>query len=63
MRLTRRELEVLRHVSIGRTNREIAQELFISQRTVDMHVRNLLGKLECRSQVEASHRAGELGLL
>ncbi|HET7509629.1 MAG TPA: LuxR C-terminal-related transcriptional regulator [Solirubrobacterales bacterium] len=61
--LTRRELEVLRHVAIGRTNREIAQELFISQRTVDMHVRNLLGKLEVRSRVEASHRAGELGLL
>ncbi|HET8639450.1 MAG TPA: AAA family ATPase [Solirubrobacterales bacterium] len=61
--LTRRELEVLRHVSVGKTNREIAQELFLSQRTVDMHVRNLLGKLECRSRVEASHRAGELGLL
>jgi DNA-binding NarL/FixJ family response regulator len=61
--LTRRELEVLRHVAVGRTNREIAEELFISQRTVDMHVRNLLGKLECRSRVEASHRAGELGLL
>ena len=63
VQLTRRELEVLRHVSIGRTNREIAQELFLSQRTVDMHVRNLLGKLDCRSRVEASHRAGELGLL
>ena len=63
VQLTRRELEVLRHVSIGRTNREIAQELFLSPRTVDMHVRNLLGKLDCRSRVEASHRAGELGLL
>jgi DNA-binding CsgD family transcriptional regulator len=63
VQLTRRELEVLRHVSIGRTNREIAQELFISQRTVDMHVRNLLSKLGCRSRVEASHRAGEMGLL
>jgi DNA-binding CsgD family transcriptional regulator len=63
VQLTRRELEVLRHVSIGRTNREIAQELFISPRTVDMHVRNVLGKLDCRSRVEASHRAGELGLL
>lgn len=63
VRLTRRELEVLRHVSVGRTNREIAEELFISPRTVDMHVRNLLGKLDCRSRVEASHRAGELGLL
>ncbi len=63
VRLTRRELEVLRYVAVGRTNREIAQELFISQRTVDMHVRNLLGKLDCRSRIEASHRAGELGLL
>jgi DNA-binding NarL/FixJ family response regulator len=63
VQLTRRELEVLRHVAVGRTNREIAQELFISRRTVDMHVRNLLGKLDCRSRVEASHRAGELGLL
>ena len=63
VQLTRRELEVLRHVAVGRTNREIAQELFISPRTVDMHVRNLLGKLDCRSRVEASHRAGELGLL
>jgi DNA-binding NarL/FixJ family response regulator len=63
VQLTRRELEVLRHVAVGRTNREIAQDLFISRRTVDMHVRNLLGKLDCRSRVEASHRAGELGLL
>lgn len=63
IQLTRREVEVLRHVSVGRTNREIAQELFISPRTVDMHVRNLLGKLDCRSRVEATHRAGELGLL
>jgi DNA-binding NarL/FixJ family response regulator len=61
--LTRRELEVLRHVAVGRTNREIAQELFLSPRTVDMHVRNLLAKLDCRSRVEASHRASELGLL
>ena len=63
VQLTRRELEVLRLVAVGRTNREIAQELFLSPRTVDMHVRNLLGKLDCRSRVEASHRAGELGLL
>jgi DNA-binding CsgD family transcriptional regulator len=63
VQLTRRELEVLRHVAIGRTNREIAQELFLSPRTVDMHVRNMLGKLDCRSRGEASHRASELGLL
>ena len=61
--LTRRELEVVRLVAVGRTNREIAQELFLSPRTVDMHVRNILRKLDCRSRVEAAHRAGELGLL
>jgi DNA-binding CsgD family transcriptional regulator len=61
--LTRRELEVLRHVAVGRTNREIAQELFLSHRTVDMHVRNILRKLDCRSRVEAAHRAGQLELL
>ncbi|HST70387.1 MAG TPA: AAA family ATPase [Solirubrobacterales bacterium] len=61
--LTRRETEVLRLVAAGRTNREIAGELFLSQRTIDMHVRNILAKLDCRSRVEASLKAGELGLL
>jgi DNA-binding NarL/FixJ family response regulator len=61
--LTRRELEVLRFVSIGRTNREIARDLFLSPRTVDMHVRSILAKLDCRSRAEATHRADELGLI
>jgi DNA-binding NarL/FixJ family response regulator len=61
--ITRRELEVVRLIAVGRTNREVAQELFVSPRTVDMHVRNILRKLDRRSRVEAAHRAGELGLL
>ena len=61
--LSRRELEVVRLVAVGRTNTEIAQQLYLSRRTVDMHVRNILRKLACRSRVEAAHRAGELGLL
>jgi DNA-binding CsgD family transcriptional regulator len=61
--LTRRELEVLRLVAAGQTNREIAGELFLSPRTVDMHVRNILAKLDCRSRVEASIKAAEAGLL
>jgi ATP/maltotriose-dependent transcriptional regulator MalT len=61
--LSRRELEVVRLLAVGRTNREIAGDLFLSQRTVDMHVRNILRKLDCRSRVEAANRAGELGLL
>jgi DNA-binding CsgD family transcriptional regulator len=61
--LTRRELEVVRLVASGRTNREIARELYLSPRTVDMHVRNILGKLGARSRTEATRRAADLGLL
>jgi len=61
--LSRREVEVVRLVGAGRTNREIAAELFLSPRTVDMHVRNVLRKLDARSRVDAARRAGELGLL
>lgn len=61
--LSRRELEVTRLVSLGRTNREIARELYLSPRTVDMHVRNILAKLRCRTRTEAASRAAELGLL
>ncbi len=61
--LSRRELEVLRLIAVGRTNRDIGSELFLSPRTVDMHVRNILAKLDCRSRTEAARRAGELGLV
>jgi DNA-binding NarL/FixJ family response regulator len=61
--LSRRELEVLRFAAGGLTNREIAARLFLSKRTVDMHVRNLLAKLGCRSRVEAAQRARSLQLL
>jgi DNA-binding NarL/FixJ family response regulator len=60
--LSQREREVVRLLARGGTNREIAQELFLSPRTVDMHVRNILRKLDCRSRVEAAGRARELGL-
>lgn len=61
--LSRRELEVLRQVSVGRTSREIGQQLFISPRTVEMHVQSILAKLDCRSRAEATRKAGEMGLL
>ena len=62
-RLTRREREVLGLLATGRTNRQIGQDLFVSTRTVDMHVRNLLAKLGCSSRVAAARRASELGLI
>jgi len=60
--LTRRELEVLRLVAEGCTDREIAQTLVVSPRTVEMHVANCLGKLGCRSRAEAVRRGIELQL-
>lgn len=61
--LTRREVEVVRLVAMGHTNREIARELFLSPRTVEMHVGSILLKLDCRSRADAARRASELGLL
>jgi DNA-binding NarL/FixJ family response regulator len=61
--LTRREVAVVQRLAVGRTNREIAGELFLSPRTVDAHVRNILRKLDCRSRADAARRATELGLL
>jgi DNA-binding NarL/FixJ family response regulator len=61
--LTRREVEVVRLVAMGHTNREIARELFLSPRTVEMHVASILLKLDCRSRADAARRASELGLL
>jgi ATP/maltotriose-dependent transcriptional regulator MalT len=51
--LTLRELQVLRLVAIGKTNKSIADELFISARTVDRHVSNIFNKLGVSTRVEA----------
>ena len=44
--LTARELQVLRLISSGRTNKEIGDELCLSERTIDRHVSNILSKLD-----------------
>ncbi|WTY93324.1 LuxR C-terminal-related transcriptional regulator [Sphaerisporangium sp. NBC_01403] len=62
MRLTAREHEVLRLVTTGRSNREIAAELFISAKTVSVHVSNILAKLGVASRGEASATAHRLRL-
>jgi DNA-binding NarL/FixJ family response regulator len=61
--LTRREVEIVRMVATRRTNREIARELFLSPRTVEMHVSSILMNLNGRSRADAARRASELGLL
>jgi len=59
--LTAREQEVLRLVATGRSNPQIARELFISPKTASVHVSNILGKLGLTSRVQAAallHRLG-----
>jgi ATP/maltotriose-dependent transcriptional regulator MalT len=60
--LTARELEVLRLVSAGRSNREIAAELYLSERTVHRHVSNIFAKLDVSTRAAATAFAYERGL-
>ncbi len=60
--LSGREVEVMRLVAMGRTSRQIGTELFLSPRTVEMHVQNSMVKLGCRTRAEAVRHLAELGL-
>jgi DNA-binding CsgD family transcriptional regulator len=60
--LSGREREVLTQIVSGRTNREIGERLFISQKTVGVHVGNILAKLGVSGRVEAAAVAIRLGL-
>jgi DNA-binding CsgD family transcriptional regulator/tetratricopeptide (TPR) repeat protein len=61
--LTPRQSEVGRLVASGLTNREIAEQLCLSQRTIDMHVRHILERLDCRSRTEAAVKLAESGIV
>ena len=61
--LTSRELEVLRVMALGRSNREIGSRLGIAESTVKVHITHLLEKLKCGGRAEAINVAVKRGLL
>jgi pimeloyl-ACP methyl ester carboxylesterase/DNA-binding CsgD family transcriptional regulator len=60
--LTPRQIQILREVGLGQTDKQIARKLSLSPRTVEMHVANALLALNCRTRAEAVQRAIELKL-
>ena len=61
--LSEREIDILRLLAQGLTNREIAQRLFLAEGTVKNYVTNILSKIGVRDRTQAALRARELGLL
>jgi len=61
--LTKRELEVLGLVIEGKSSKEVAEELYVSKRTVDFHLANIYEKLQVSNRVQAFRRATSLGLI
>jgi len=62
-RLTLREIEILRLIAEGLTNREIAQRLCLSENTIKTYIQNLYQKLDAHNRIEAVMRATKRGLL
>jgi DNA-binding NarL/FixJ family response regulator len=63
LRLTSRQLEILRLVAAGSTNSDIAQRLWVTEQTVKFHLRNIFRKLGVANRTEASHVAHVNGLV
>jgi len=61
--LSGRELEILRMIAQGASNREIADALFLAEGTVKNYVTNILGKLEVRDRTKAALKAKESDLI
>jgi DNA-binding CsgD family transcriptional regulator len=61
--LTDRQLEILKLLASGLSNKEIADKIYLSTRTVDMHIRNIYDRLNCRSRTEATRIAVDSGMV
>ncbi|AFY56908.1 ATP-dependent transcriptional regulator [Rivularia sp. PCC 7116] len=61
--LSERELEVLHHVSVGLSNQEIANQLFVSLATIKWHTNRIYGKLGVKNRSQAVAKARELEIL
>lgn len=63
VKLTKREIEVLRLVLEGKSSREVADALYCSKRTIDFHLARIYEKLQVTNRVQAMRRATLLGLV
>lgn len=63
MRLSPKEGQILRRLAEGHSNKELARKLFVTENTVETHLRRIYGKLGIRSRTQAVARALELGLI
>jgi len=61
--LTKREIEILKVVATGASNKDIADILVITEGTVKNHISNILGKLEVKDRLQAAVKAHQKGLL
>jgi len=61
--LSQRELQILRIVADGASNKELSRKLFVSENTVESHLRRIYSKLETRNRTQAVSKARERGIL
>jgi two-component system, NarL family, response regulator LiaR len=61
--LTERELEILEHIATGKSTREIAEALFVSENTVKTHASRVFDKLNVKRRTQAVHEGKRLGLI
>jgi DNA-binding NarL/FixJ family response regulator len=61
--ISKREYEILEEISIGLSNKEIADKLFVSESTVKTHISNLFVKLDAKRRTQAIQRAKELKII